>query len=88
MDVQMPVISGYDATRAIRAQQTSSRIPIIGLTANASETDRRLCLESGMDDYVSKPFTWQILASVMARLVDSPGHRSLSLTAARRRRSF
>jgi signal transduction histidine kinase/ActR/RegA family two-component response regulator len=72
MDVQMPVMSGYEATRAIRALQTSSHIPIIGLTANASETDRRLCLESGMDDYVSKPFTWQTLASVMSKLVNSP----------------
>ena len=67
MDVQMPIMGGYEATRTIRSQQTSNRTPIVGLTANASETDRRLCLESGMDDYVAKPFTWNSLAQAIAK---------------------
>ena len=67
MDVQMPIMGGYDATRAIRVREGGGkRIPIIGLTANASDADRGLCLESGMDDYVSKPFKWNTLAGVIA----------------------
>ena len=58
MDCMMPVMSGYQATKVIR--DTSSRvrnhsIPVIALTANAFKEDRNLCLEAGMDDYLSKP---------------------------------
>ncbi len=67
MDVQMPVMGGYEATREIRSQERGRLIPIVGLTANASENDRRLCLESGMTDYVSKPFKWDTLATVLAK---------------------
>jgi signal transduction histidine kinase/CheY-like chemotaxis protein len=69
MDVQMPIMGGYEATRTIRAQETGERIPIVGLTANASAADRRLCLESGMDGYVSKPFTWNALAEEIAKVI-------------------
>jgi len=72
MDVQMPVMGGYEATRTIRLQEGGGKtIPIIGLTANASDADRRLCLESGMNDYVSKPFKWNTLAAVIATHVKS-----------------
>jgi signal transduction histidine kinase/ActR/RegA family two-component response regulator len=57
MDVQMPAMNGYEAARAIRRlEQTSgARTTIIALTANAMAEDRVLCLNSGMDDYLSKP---------------------------------
>ncbi len=57
MDCRMPNMDGYQATRLIRDRdQQGQHIPIIALTANATEDDRRRCLESGMDDIVTKPF--------------------------------
>ena len=65
MDLMMPVMGGLDATRAIRVeeQEESSGTPrtIIAMTANAMEDDRRLCLEAGMDDYISKPVKPKLL---------------------------
>ncbi|MBB6412618.1 response regulator [Mesorhizobium sangaii] len=57
MDVSMPEMNGYEATRAIRAIETSSgtHIPIIGVTAHALKGDRDKCIEAGMDDYLPKP---------------------------------
>lgn len=56
MDIQMPGLNGYDTTREIRAQETSSfRTPIIALTAHAVEDEKAKMLISGMDDFVSKP---------------------------------
>jgi signal transduction histidine kinase/CheY-like chemotaxis protein len=59
MDCQMPELDGFDATRAIRAQErirTVPPVPIIALTASAFESDRERCLDAGMNDHVSKPF--------------------------------
>lgn len=58
MDGQMPVMDGFETTRRIRAneQKTSVHIPIIAMTANASEEDRQQCLSVGMDDFIAKPF--------------------------------
>jgi PAS domain S-box-containing protein len=68
MDVQMPVMDGFETTRAIRSGTTSvpgPRIPIVAMTAHAMKGDRERCIEAGMDDYVSKPITPQALAAAL-----------------------
>ena len=57
MDVQMPIMNGYQATRAIRALDDAAKasIPIVAMTANAFEEDRKEAMESGMNGYVAKP---------------------------------
>lgn len=58
MDVQMPVMDGYETTRAIRLMDMPKReTPIVALTANATKSDVEKCLASGMNDYLAKPFT-------------------------------
>ena len=63
MDVSMPVMNGHEATRTIRKleQGQGHRVPIIGVTAHALESDRELCLDAGMDDYMSKPISPELL---------------------------
>lgn len=59
MDVSMPDMNGLEATRAIRdaEKETGGHVPIIGLTAHALKGDREMCLEAGMNDYMSKPIS-------------------------------
>jgi PAS domain S-box-containing protein len=74
MDLQMPVMGGIEACKAIRAGETaSSRVPIIAITAHAMDRDRDLCLASGMDGFVSKPVRIDVLMSELDRVVYSGG---------------
>lgn len=71
MDCQMPIVDGYESTREIRSLEggTGKRIPIIAMTANATETDREACMVAGMDDYLSKPITSTSLTQVILRQI-------------------
>lgn len=75
MDVQMPLMDGYAATRHIRQweeEQGTGHIPIIAMTANAMAEDREQCLASGMDDYLAKPYEIGVLASMLRRWLPNP----------------
>jgi CheY-like chemotaxis protein len=70
MDMQMPVMDGLDATRAIRALELPGHhTPIVAMTANAMESDRQLCLQAGMDDYLSKPFKFLELKAILEKAI-------------------
>ncbi len=55
MDIQMPIMNGYEATKAIRVTKIGQKIPIIAVTAGAEKDERNKCLSAGMNDYISKP---------------------------------
>ncbi len=73
MDCQMPVMDGCEATRAIRACAAEGadgavpRTTIVALTANALDTDRAACLAAGMDDFLTKPFSREMMADTVGR---------------------
>jgi CheY-like chemotaxis protein len=73
MDMSLPVIDGWEATRQIKATPGISRIPIIALTAHAMAGDRDKALASGCDDYDTKPIELQRLLRKMETLLTAAG---------------
>jgi len=75
MDCQMPVLDGWEATRIWRARETrlrqNQRVPIVALTASAAAGERERCLDAGMDDYLSKPFSREALGELVERYLVS-----------------
>ncbi|MEM7255321.1 MAG: ATP-binding protein [Pseudomonadota bacterium] len=72
MDMQMPVMNGLDATRAIRDGDEAWRkaLPIVALTANAMPEDRQACLDAGMNDYLTKPVRRKSLRMILEKWLD------------------
>ncbi len=74
MDCRMPNLDGFQATAAIRRLGfTSDRLPIIALTASATEDDRHACLSAGMDDFLTKPLRREVLRTTLARWIRTAG---------------
>jgi len=69
MDIQMPRMNGYEATKKIRELPDKRGLPIIAMTAHAMKGDEEKCLEAGMDAYVSKPINQERLFSTLSRLL-------------------
>lgn len=67
MDIQMPEMNGLEATRTIRANATNQSTPVIALTAHAMANEREMLLDSGMDDYMTKPVSEQDLVNVLLK---------------------
>lgn len=65
MDVQMPVMNGYDATKVIRNNPAFSKLPIIAMTANALKGEKGKCIQAGMNDYITKPIDTTLLFRTM-----------------------
>ncbi|HSH90388.1 MAG TPA: response regulator, partial [Ramlibacter sp.] len=69
MDMQMPVMDGVTATREIRKLPQFAHLPVVAMTANAMEQDRRKCMEAGMNDFLVKPIDPDDMASILMRWI-------------------
>ncbi|MBE0598640.1 MAG: response regulator [Desulfuromonadales bacterium] len=75
MDLQMPVMNGYEAAKILRDEPTTSKIPLVVVTAFAMNGDREKVLASGFDRYISKPFIGAELSKIIRELL-ATGQRS------------
>ena len=82
MDCQMPKMDGFEATAEIRKREAAGvpRTPIVALTATAGESFRQRCLDAGMDEFISKPFTRKQLAKVLSNVLPAASPAALSPT--------
>ena len=70
MDMMMPVMNGFDATRMIRADPLLTNLPIIALTANALKGEDEKCKAAGCNDYIAKPYSKEQMLKAIKRLLD------------------
>ncbi|BBO66220.1 hypothetical protein DSCA_01500 [Desulfosarcina alkanivorans] len=81
MDIQMPRMNGYEATRRIRELPRGASLPIIAMTAHAMKGDEEKCLDAGMDGYIAKPVNQDRLFHTLWRLLRTREHASASTAA-------
>ena len=70
MDMSLPVMDGWEATRTLKAEEATKAIPVIALTAHAMSSDRDKAMAAGCDDYIVKPLDEEELLSKLARYLD------------------
>jgi|GEM_PF-2144867 len=73
MDIHMPIMGGYEATKIIRSQERYNHIPIIALTASTMQTDIDRAKEAGMDEHISKPIDVQKLYTILLQYIETKG---------------
>jgi two-component system cell cycle response regulator DivK len=69
MDMSLPVVDGWEATRRVKSDDATRSVPVIGLTAHAMAGDREKAIEAGCDDYDTKPVEFERLIGKMERLL-------------------
>ena len=74
MDIQMPVMDGFEATAQLRKEPKTQSIPILAATAKAMSGDRERCLKAGCNDYIAKPFTHRQLQAAIEKLLNKPSN--------------
>jgi CheY-like chemotaxis protein len=72
MDMMMPVMNGYDATRSMRSNPKTAGLPVIALTANAMKGEDEKCRAVGCDDYIAKPYSKDQILTAVAKLIGKP----------------
>jgi signal transduction histidine kinase/ActR/RegA family two-component response regulator len=82
MDVQLPQLDGLAATAAIRAREHDYRTPVVALTAHTLQGERERCLAAGMDDYLTKPVTQEVLAATITRWAQVAAYDALIAASA------
>lgn len=80
MDIQMPVMDGYEATRRIRANPALAATPVIAMTAGDSADDIEKCLAAGMNDFISKPFMPNMLYAIVSKWLLHPSMQKTAET--------
>jgi CheY-like chemotaxis protein len=69
MDIQMPLMNGYEATEAIRALKSGKKIPIIAITAGTEKEEKEKCINAGMNDYIPKPILKGVIENAIFKWI-------------------
>ena len=69
MDIQMPIMNGYETSKAIRNLSNGMNIPIIAITAGTEKEERKKCLKMGMNDYIPKPIIKGVIEEVILKWI-------------------
>jgi CheY-like chemotaxis protein len=72
MDIGLPGMDGLEATRALKADPTTSSVPVVALTAHAMKGDRERCLEAGCTGYIAKPYDTKVFARTVSSYLPTP----------------